>query len=354
MPNYRVGPDLSNPVLSRFESLLYIPAPSSRESRIADAIRAQIESMGLVPRQDAGGNVWVELEGADPSLPRWLYAAHMDEICMVVTRIEDSGDLKVTRSGGLYPWKLGETPVTIVGDGQEVTGILSMGSMHIPEEMRKQVDWSEVWITTGLSPAELAAAGVRPGSHVVPHNSMRGPVVFGSAEDPLIASWTFDDRLGCALLLELLAQLTAEGTRPRHPSAIAFVHNEEIGGFGAKNLARKLQPEAFIAIDGAPMPPDTPLRMDHRPATWSRDSLAHYDHELLTQLLAAGQEVDVEVQTVVFERAASDASMAFASGLADRALCFGCVRGNSHGYEILRAGVLPNSLRTLHRFITTR
>ena len=354
MPDYQVGPELNNPILDRFKSLLYTPSPSSRERDLADVICGQINEIGYSSSRDPGGNVLVKVAGQESELPLWCYAAHMDEIAMVVTNVPEDGKLKVTRSGGLYPWKLGETPVEVVGDHGHVLGMFSMGSTHTPEAADKTISWEDVWIETGLTTDELREAGIRPGSLAVPHASHRGPVVFGSPGQELAASWTFDDRLGCALQLEVLAQLKATQEQPRHPTVFAFTHHEEGGGHGAKNVARALHPEAFIAIDGAPIPPDTPLVMDDRPATWSKDALAHYDHELLKEIIAAGREVAVEVQSVVYARAASDASMVHSTGHADRALAFGCVRGNSHGYEMLRVGVLENTFKTLYRFVTTR
>lgn len=344
----------SQNVLERFRSLVSIPAPSSREQRMAAAIREQLQQMGLSPTTDAGGNVMVELEGSDSELPMWCYATHMDEIAIVVTLVRESGDLEVARSGGLYPWKLGEGPVEILGDESSVLGILSMGSVHTPLSLRKPVDWDGVWITTGMDQDELREAGVRPGSLAVPHTSRRGPFLFGSPGDPMAASWSFDDRLGCAFLLEVLAELQTEGVKPRRRSLFAFTHSEEVGGLGIMHLARKAVPEALIAIDLAPMPPNTPLALDSRPAIWSKDSRSHYDHGLMLELIAAGREIDIELQTVVYEEAASDASIAFNTGGTDRALCFGWACGNSHGFETLRVGVLENTLRTLHRFVTTR
>ena len=64
--------------------------------------------MGLSPTQDAGGNVKMELEGTDPDLSPWCYAAYLDEIAILLTCIRESGDLDVARSGSLYPWKLDE------------------------------------------------------------------------------------------------------------------------------------------------------------------------------------------------------------------------------------------------------
>lgn len=354
MPDYQVGHQPEDAVLTRFKSLLYIPSPSSREHDLAAEIRRQAEEIGYACRLDRGGNVLVEVAGREPELPLWCYGAHMDEIGMVVTAVKDDGTLKVSRSGGLFPWKLGETPVEIMGDEETVLGLVSMGSTHTPQAADMQVTWNDVWIETGLNTEELQAAGIRPGSMAVPHASHRGPVVFGGPGRETAAAWTFDDRLGCALQLEVLARLAAKGEQPRRTSVFAFTHHEEGGGHGAKNVARALQPDAFIAIDGAPIPPDSPLVLDNRPATWSKDALAHFSHDLLKEIIAAGREVGVEVQCVVYERAASDASMAHAAGHADRALTFGCVRGNSHGYEMLRLGVLRNTLNTLYQFVVTR
>ena len=345
---------LSNKVLERFRTLVSIPAPSNREHRIAGVICDQLKEMGLSPTTDAGGNVMVELEGTDPELPLWCYAAHMDEIAIVVTRIRESGDLDVSRSGSLYPWKLGEGPVEILGDNDTVLGILSMGSMHIPLHKRKPVDWDGVWITTGMNESELKEAGVRAGSVAVPHASRRGPFILGSPNDPVAAAWSLDDRLGCALLLELLVTLQEAGEKPRRRCLIAFTHSEEVGGLGIMHLAQKVGPEALIAIDLAPMPPNTPLVLDDRPAIWSKDSHSHYDHGLMLELIAAGREVNIEMQTVAYEQAASDASIAFNVGATDRALCFGWACGNSHGYETVRVGALENTLRSLHRFVLTR
>ncbi len=354
MSDHQIGLTVSNRILDRFKSLLYLPSPSSREQAIAAEIESQVAAMDLAPQRDAGGNVWVELEGEEPSLPLWLYAAHMDEIGLVVTKVREDGNLEVARNGGLYPWKLGETPVEVLGDGETVLGVLSMGSLHIPQEKRKPVEWEATWIETGLNKEQVLARGVRPGSSAVPHAAVRGPIVFGDPDDPMAGSWTFDDRLGCAILLELLQDLVNSDAKPRRNTAIAFVHNEEIGGFGAKNLTRKLLPETFIAIDGAPVPPDAPLVVNDQPVAWSKDTIAHFDHALMKELLAAGREVGVEVQTVVYSSAASDASMSFAAGWVDRALTFGCARGNSHGYELLKLAVLENSLKVLARFVATR
>jgi putative aminopeptidase FrvX len=163
--------------------------------------------MGYEYEQDAAGNLLVRLNGRNPHAPLTIYASHMDEIGFVVTRIEPDGRLRVDRSGGLHPWKLGESPVQILGDKETITGVLSMGSTHGTDQSDKAITWPDVHVLTGLSPDQLQAKGVRVGSPGVPVAESRGPYLFGDPDDPLVAAWTLDDRAGVMTLLRLLARL---------------------------------------------------------------------------------------------------------------------------------------------------
>lgn len=318
---------------------------------MATLVQLKLTEMGYAYESDAAGNVLVWLDGRDPSAPLVVFASHMDEIGFVVTHIENDGRLHVDRSGGLLPWKLGESPVQILGDHETITGILSMGSTHGGSSGEKTITWQDVCILTGLSPAQLQAKGVRVGSAGVPTAAGRGPVVFGDAADPLVGAWTFDDRAGVMTLLRLLSRLKAEKIQPLPPTLIAFVTSEELGGHGAKHLARQVQPELFIAVDGAPIPAGVPLQIDGRPAIWSKDRLATYDQRLLQQFCRAAQAVGTELQTAVYDGAASDASLLAYAGLAPRIACIGHVRENSHGYEVARLSVFDNLLNTLGHFV---
>jgi len=341
---------ISHPALSLFSELL-VAAPSGREERVAAIVRARLDGLGIAHESDGSGNILVRLAGRNADGPRTCYAAHMDEIGMVVTRMEANGDLRVDRSGGLYPWKLGEGPVEIVSDGEPVIGVLSFGSTHGGSLGEKAIGWGDCRVITGLSPVQLKAAGVRPGSTAVPVRAMRGPVLFGPASDPLVAAWTFDDRMGVVALLRLLEQLQQEKLTPQNPTLIAFTVHEEGGGQGAQLVAARERPEIFIAIDGCPIPAGAPLALDGRPGIWSKDRLTHYDQPLLRQLMAAAVRGGTELQPVVYDGAASDASLVRANGSAARIACFGHVRENSHGYEVSRLAVFDAMLATLVAFV---
>lgn len=342
----------THPALELLAKLLAIPAPPGREHAIGAFILEHVTGLGYPVRQDPSGNILVELPGTQPDAPRCCIAAHMDEIGMVVTVVRDDGDLLVAPSGGLHPWKLGEGPVQIMGDHAAVVGILSMGSTHTSGAADRPMTWDNVRVITGLSAAELQRAGVRPGSSAVPTPDRRGPLLFGPAADPLVAAWTFDDRLGVVSLLRLLESLRRRNLQPVHPTLLAFTVHEEGGGHGAKVVAQRAQPEIFVAVDGCPMPPGSPLRLDGRPGIWSKDRITVYDHGLTLTLLEAARRAGTALQPVVYDAAASDASLVYAAGAAQRVACFGHVRENSHGFEIIRHSVIDNLHNSLVEFVT--
>jgi putative aminopeptidase FrvX len=335
--------------LELFREILAIPAPSGREHALGAAVAAKARALGYRPETDGAGNVTVRLAGKDAAARPVLYAAHLDEVSLVVTWIGPDGALWVDRCGGLLPWKIGECPVEVLGDRRSVTGILSMGSAHQQDAEEHVPRWSEVRIITGLDHGALREAGIRPGSSAVPAAFLRGPVLFGEDADPLVAAWTFDDRMGVVALLRLLEEARA-GLVPRRPTLVSFTVHEESGCHGAKVVAHRERPEVFVAVDGCPMPPGADLELDGRPAVWSKDSVAHSDQGLVLALCEAAGKAGTELQVAVYDAAASDASKVYEAGAAERVVTFGHVRENSHGYEVARLSVFENVVATLAAF----
>lgn len=337
-------------LLRLFNELLAVPAPSGREERIAALIRDKLRGWDYQPQTDSAGNVYVRLPGRRPDAPRCCVAAHIDEIGAVVTLIEPDGTLHVDRSGQLAPWKLGEGPVEIVGDDATVVGVVSINAAS-GGTSEPTITWNNVRVLTGLTADQLAAAGIRPGSTAVPTRDRRGPTIFGPLDDPLVAAWTFDNRISVAIVLRLLEAIRRDGWQPYHPTTVAFTVHEEGGGHGAKALAHAERPELFIAVDGCPLLPGTALQLDSRPGIWSKDRLAHYDQRLIKALRQAAIGVGTELQPFVYDGAATDAGFVYSVGGAPRVACFGHLRANRHGYEVARLRSFENVFNTLAHFL---
>ena len=174
----------SHEALELFMRLLEAPSPLGREERLARIVTSIIEELGFPCEKDGAGNLTVRLDGL----------------------------LRVDRQGGLYPVKIGEGPVDIVGDAD--THVLT---------------WRDVYVITGTSPGRLEELGIRVGSSVVPSRFRCGPFVFGEGNDPLVAAWTFDDRMGIVTLLRLLAAVKKENILPSRQTLICFTVHEEGG-----------------------------------------------------------------------------------------------------------------------------
>lgn len=339
--------------LSTLEKLLAIPAPPGFESRMAAFVVGELQTMGYAPSVDLAGNVILPLEGSEPTLPHVMYAAHLDEIAVVVRTIHPDGSLTVTRSGGMLPLKTGERPLLFLGDTEDVVGVVSFGTGHTASGGNVR-DWSDVTILTGLTPAELKAAGVRPGTPGVPHGSQRGPVLLGSGNKRLVGTWTLDDRGGMAVLIEWLRTLKETGARTLHPTTVVFTVHEEGGCHGAATLTARLRPDLFIAVDGAPWAAGNGFDVDDRPVAWSKDQRANYHQGLLACMRQAACQAGTELQHAVLETGYSDASSVYQNGAVPRVGIIGHARYNSHGFEVARLGVFPNIIKTLTRLAGMR
>lgn len=348
------------PFYDLFCRLLPIPCPSGREERMAAFLAAEIEALGGRSQSDAQGNLWVEVSGSEPG-PGIALASHMDEIGMVVTAINDDGSLHVQRSGGLFPWKIGEGPVTLVGAEQElVPAHLSFGSGHTNDPVdpihqfatgQRGITWRDTRLITGLTPAQLKDRGVRVGTCAVRAAQTRGPSIFGPAEDPLVSAWLFDNRGGSLVLLELLKRLLQGRVQLTQTLSLCFMVQEEGGLLGAKGWAQRHEVETFIAVDSTPMPAETRLTLDGRPATWSKDRGAHFHQGLIAELAAAAEHAGTELQYAVYSAAASDATGVLEVGAAPRCATIGYPRENSHGYEVVRWSVFGHLINTLYEYV---
>ncbi|MDA0337566.1 MAG: M20/M25/M40 family metallo-hydrolase [bacterium] len=347
--------------LDELTQMLQIPCPSGREERMAAHLTTQLQQRGASPRQDGQGNVWVDIPGRE-SGPGVAIASHTDEIAMVVTAIAADGTLRLQRSGGLYPFKLGEGPVVLIGTEEDVPAHLSFGSGHTSDPTdpvaqfnngTRGITWPDCHLLTGLSPQDLAARGVRVGTCAVPAATGRGPTLFGPPEDPLVSAWLFDNRGGSLTLLQLWSWLREAGITPRRTLQLCFMVQEETGLLGAKGWVRRNEVECFVAVDSTPMPRGTDLTLDGRPATWSRDSHVHFDQGLISDLATAAQRAGTELQYAVYAAAASDATGVLQAGGAERCATIGYPRENSHGYEVVRWSVFRHLTATLGEWVAS-
>jgi endoglucanase len=82
------------------EKLISTPGPSGYEGKIRDLIRAEVEPYADEVRVDALGNL-IARKGSGGT--RIMLAAHMDEIGVIATHIDENGFIRFSNLGGVYP-----------------------------------------------------------------------------------------------------------------------------------------------------------------------------------------------------------------------------------------------------------
>lgn len=323
--------------LKLLEELVGIPGPPGQERLVREALIKHVDKLGLKHRTDAKGNLLVGSEK-----PRIVVTAHMDEIAMIVRRIEPDGRLAVGPLGGLFPWKLGESPVLVMGK-ESITGVLSFGSIHTADKASNvrqadngPIDWDMARIITAKPVDELKKVGIRPGTRVVIHPSRRTISQVG----PLVASYFLDDRADVVSWLLALKELKSlDGV------LFAATTSEEVGGEGALYLLHEHRPEVCIALELGPNATDSPVELTGQPTVWATDSYASMSADDGDLIAALGEELGMKLQFQALTRGGSDASCGATHGLCARPITLGLPIDNSHGLEVMHPGAMAELAR---------
>lgn len=332
-------------------ALTELHSPSGVEQAVDELLGERLAGAGEL-RTDAAGNVVLRIAGGGG--PAVAVAAHKDEIAAMVKRVEADGRLALHRSGGSFPWVWGEGPVDVLGDLRTLPGVMSFGSRHVSEETPRRAQqtteplhWKDAWVETKLSAADLGAAGVRPGSRVVPSAARKRPVRLG-AEGEYVAGHALDDKAAVAGLIELAGRLR----RPRMDVELVFTAREEIGCHGALHYAAHADVEALVALEVSPVAEEYGYLQGADPVLVVADSSGPLHDGLGGELLEAARAAGVTLRPALALGFGSDASRALSSGLIARTACLAFATDNTHGFEIAHLDAIEACVTVLERWLT--
>lgn len=224
--------------------LMMIPGLSGHEGRVRRYLKQALGAIGLKTKTDRLGNLIATMPGRQGA-PSVMLFTHMDQLGLVVRKIEKNGLVRVERLGGVPERALAAQAVLFsIGEGRDVPGVIAHKSHHATgqDEKYKVVPYQDIYIDAGFTNAEsVLAAGIDIGTPVV-----YKPHVMELANGR-IAGTSVDDRAGCAVVLEAARQLMDASTRPT--VHIVFSTLEEFNLRGAVTAAQVLQPDIAIQID---------------------------------------------------------------------------------------------------------
>ncbi|MGI6166062.1 MAG: M42 family metallopeptidase [Limnochordia bacterium] len=219
------------------EKLVNAFGPSGYEDDIASVLKELIAPyVDEVHHDNLGNLIGIKRGNGGKKI---MLAAHMDEIGVIVTHIDENGFLRFSNIGGLNPFGLIARRVRFA-DG--TVGVIH----HEKLDNIRDLNLRKMYIDIGCSTKEEAEAKVSIGATAVIHE---GVDLLGSR----LTSKVLDNRAGCAVLV------AAAQIAPKTNNEIYYVFTtqEEVGTRGAKTAAFGIDPDLGIAIDVTPTG-DTP------------------------------------------------------------------------------------------------
>lgn len=260
---------------------------------------------------DAMGNLYVHKKGTGPKV---MLCAHMDEVGMMITGVQDNGTFSYS-AVGLDPRVMVSKRV-VVGKNK-VPGVIGAKAIHLqkPEERTIMHRHDQLFIDIGAESKEDALKYAQIGDYVSFDTKF---VYFG---DGLMKGKALDDRVGCAVVVSLLEKdydcdITA-----------VFTVQEEVGFRGAIAAASRIEPDIALIFEGTTandMPEEKPhqavTQVGKGPAISVIDGATIVKPEMIKALVIAAKAANVPYQLRQGARGGTDAGAVHKSGI-------GCVVG---------------------------
>jgi len=219
---------------------------TGREEEVRNLMKELLKSYVDEVKEDKLGNVIGikrarKKRGKKKTLSVML-AAHMDEIGLMVKTVTKEGFLQFAKIGGIDDRILLAQRVIVHTQKKPLPGIIGSKPPHIQkeEERKKIVSANEMFIDIGAKNKEEAKKmGVQIGDPVSFDSK------FAKVGRNVVIGKAFDDRAGCALMIETMKEL---GEVDCNVYAVGTVQ-EEVGLRGATVAAFGIYPDVAIAFD---------------------------------------------------------------------------------------------------------
>lgn len=253
---------------------------SGEEKEIRRIIRDLIADHVDEWRVDTLGNLIALKKGTGASPLRVMVDAHMDEVGLMVTGYDSNGTLKFDTVGGFDDRTL-LGKVVQVGP-EKVMGVIGGRPVHLstPAQRNSVVKVDAMRIDIGAKNEEAAKGKVKLGDRAAFVTS------YEELGDTAVAK-AFDNRAGCAALVELLR------ARPYPFDLVAaFTVQEEVGLRGAQAAAYSIDPDVALVLECTPAF-DLPNKNDvspnvalgKGPSIYVMDSVTVQDPRLVRHIL---------------------------------------------------------------------
>ncbi|GAB4451040.1 MAG: M42 family metallopeptidase [Anaerolineales bacterium] len=269
--------------------------PSGYEDQIRKLVRAEVEPLADEVKVDALGNLIARKKPtrSSPDARKIMIAAHMDEIGLMVSHVDEKGFVRFSPIGGVFGKYIPGGRVRFLNGVQGVIGYDRFDKVHEAPPLDK------VFIDVGAAsqkdcPVKVGdvAAFDRP---------------FIEMGNRLVAK-SMDDRAGVLVAIETLRALK---TTP-HDVYFVFTTQEEVGVRGAGTSAFGIDPDLGIALDvtsaaDTPEAPKMTMALGKGPCIKIKDAGALSDPRVVQWMIRTAEKNKIPYQREVLLFGGTDA-----------------------------------------------
>ena len=225
---------IGKPQIKLLEKLCNAMSVSGDEGEVRRIVLEEVKPYADEVKVDALGSVLVRKKGVGKKPLRVLLDAHMDEVGFMIVHDDDDGFYQFEVVGGIDERHLVGKQVIVGKD--HLIGVIGAKPIHLTTSEERKQSISIDSMRIDLGPDGKAKVGDR--------------ATFATKfkqVGPSIMSKSIDDRIGVAILIELLKH------SPKNIElCLSFSVQEEIGLRGATVAAHYFEPDLAIAVDSTP------------------------------------------------------------------------------------------------------
>ena len=230
--------------LKFLETLVNTPSPSGHESRGLRVWLDYVNQFADETYSDSYGNCVAVLNKGGG--PRLMLAGHADEIGMTVNYIDDQGYVYVRKLGGTNPAITKAQRLTIHSSKGPVTGVVGSVAPHLMKSdngISGSTKIQDLFVDIGINSRKAAEKLIRIGDPITLNDK------FEILRDDLVIARAFDNRVGTWAVAETLRLLKTNKAKLNVEVCAVANTMEEVGLFGARQIAYSLNPEVALVMD---------------------------------------------------------------------------------------------------------
>lgn len=276
--------------LEFIEALSDANGVSGFEDEVLEVIRSYVGDIFRI-EEDKMRNLVVYSNNYDEKKPTVMIDGHSDEVGFMVQSIQQNGLIKFLAIGGWFSQNVGAHKVRIRNsEGQYVTGIVASKPPHFmtDSERTKIVQIEDMLIDVGATSYEetVELFKIEPGAPIVPDVKFE----YNELSDIMIGK-AFDNRLGCALVIEIMKAVEELDLAVNVVGAISS--QEEIGTRGSVLTANIINPDVAIVFEGTPADDSHRGPYERQGAVKAGTQIRHRDNSMIgnPRLIAFSRDI---------------------------------------------------------------